>query len=118
MRRMIPLWKGNVNAWDCDEMGHANVRIYAEKAVEGFGSFAAAIAMPHAFRAGSPSTLIPVDQHIRYIREATSGVPLTMTGCVLSWDENSVVLYQDIRHFDGRPAAAFRTRLVLSLIHI
>ena len=62
---MIPLWKGNVNAWDCDEMGHANVRIYAEKAVEGFGSFAAAIAMTHAFRAGSPSTLIPVDQHIR-----------------------------------------------------
>lgn len=93
-------------------MGHANVRVYVDKAMEGVGSFAAAIHMPHAFRPNSPSTLIPVDQHIRYIREIRAGEPVTMTGCVLAWDDTSVLLYQDMRHSDGRPAAAFRTRLV------
>ena len=108
---MIPLWSGIVNTWDCDEMGHMNVRVYVEKAMEGLGSLAGAIEMPHAFRANAPSTLLPVEHHIRYIREAHAGAPLTMTGCVLEWDETSALIYQDMRHSDGTPAAAFRTRI-------
>ena len=30
---------------------------------------------------------------------------------VIDWDETSVHLYQEMRHADGQPAAAFRTRL-------
>lgn len=109
---MIPLWQGSANTWDCDEMGHMNVRIYVEKAMEGLGRFAAAIHMPHAFHQAGLSTLIPAEHHIRYIREVHAGRPLSMTGCVVEWDETSVLIYQDMRHADGRPAAAFRTRLV------
>lgn len=36
---MIPLWSGIPNTWDCDEMGHMNVRVYVEKAMEGLGNF-------------------------------------------------------------------------------
>ncbi|MEO1642366.1 MAG: thioesterase family protein [Pseudomonadota bacterium] len=109
---MIPLWSGSANTWDCDEMGHMNVRVYMEKAMEGLGSFAAAIAMPHAFRAGALSTLVVAEHHVRFIREVHPGRPLKMTACVLEWDDTSVLLYQDIRHGDGTPAAAFRTRLM------
>ena len=109
---MIPLWKGIANTWDCDEMGHMNVRVYVEKAMEGLGSFAGALQMPHAYRANAPSTLMVAEHHIRYIREAHAGYPLRMTGCVLEWDETSALLYLDIRHGDGRPAAAFRTRVI------
>ncbi|MEM8616638.1 MAG: thioesterase family protein [Pseudomonadota bacterium] len=108
---MIPLWAGSANTWDCDEMGHMNVRVYVEKAMEGLGAFALEIGMPHAFRLGALSTLLPSEHHIRYIREVHPGRPLSMRGCVLEWDETSVLLYQDMRHADGRPAAAFRTRL-------
>lgn len=108
---MIPLWRGIPNTWDCDEMGHMNVRVYVEKAMEGLGTLAGSIGMPHAFHANAPSTLIPAEQHIRYIREAHAGTPLTMTGCVLEWDETSALIYQDMRHSDGSPAAAFRTRV-------
>ncbi|MDJ0921463.1 MAG: thioesterase family protein [Henriciella sp.] len=108
---MIPLWKGSTNAWDCDEMGHMNVRVYLEKAFEGLGAFAAAIHMPHAYRANASSTLLPVEQHMRFIRESRPGEPLTMSGCVLEWDDTSALIYQEMRHRDGRPAAAFRTRV-------
>lgn len=108
---MIPLWRGSANTWDCDEMGHMNVRVYVEKAMEGLGTLAAQIAMPHAYKQGALSTLLPLEHHIRYIREVHPGRPLTMSGCILEWDETSVLIYQDMRHGDGTPAAAFRTRL-------
>lgn len=111
VRNMIPLWSGSANTWDCDEMGHMNVRIYVEKAMEGLGTMAAAMAMPHAYRHDAPSTLMPLEHHIRYIREIHPGRPVRMTGCVLEWDDTSALIYQEMRHSDGRPAAAFRTRL-------
>lgn len=108
---MITVWRGIANQWDCDEMGHMNVRIYVEKAMEGLAVFAQHIAMDHAFRANTPSTLIPADQHIRFMREALPGLPLTMTAGVLEVGESDAVIYQDMRHSDGAPAAAFRTRI-------
>lgn len=109
---MIELWKGSANTWDCDEMGHMNVRVYVEKAIEGLGAFASAIELPHAFSPRSPSTLFPARQHIRFIREVLPGRPLSMTGCVLDWGEDWVDVYQDLRHGDGTPAASMRTRLI------
>ncbi len=109
---MIALWSGSANTWDCDEMGHMNVRVYLEKSSEGLGRFAAAIGMPHAYHENALSTLIPAEQHVRFIHEVHPGRPLTMTGCVLEWDETSVLIYQEMRHSDGAVAAAFRTRLI------
>ncbi len=108
---MMKVWQGIANQWDCDEMGHMNVRIYAEKALEGLGVLAHEIKMPHAFRAGAPSTLLPRDQHIRFLNEIHAGQPLRMQACVLEAGADEAVIYQDIRHADGRPAAAFRTRI-------
>ncbi len=109
--RMIMVWQGSANTWDCDEMGHMNVRIYVEKAMEGLGLLAAAMGLDNAFREGATSTLIPVDQHIRYIREALPGRPLTMRAGLLEVGETDAVVYQEMRHGDGRVAAAFRTRV-------
>ncbi len=109
---MIPLWKGVCNQWDCDEMGHMNVRIYVEKQIEGLGAMAHALKMPHAFRADAPSTLIPVDQNIRYIAEVLAGRPVSMVGCVIEAGECDAVIYQEMRHSDGSVAAAFRTRVI------
>ncbi|MEO0982367.1 MAG: thioesterase family protein [Pseudomonadota bacterium] len=109
---MITVWQGSANTWDCDEMGHMNVRVYVEKAMEGMGALAHAIKTPHAFRPKTPSTLIPVDQHIRYMREVHAGRPISMEACLLEVGETDMVVYQEMRHADGQPAAAFRTRYV------
>ncbi len=108
---MIELWQGSANTWDCDEMGHMNVRPYLEKAMEGLGALAHAMQLPGAFLENGGSTLIPARQHIRYLREALAGQPLSISGCVLGYDEDWVDVYQEMRHGDGTPAAAFRTRL-------
>ena len=52
------IWRGGVNTWECDEMGHMNVRFYVVKAVEGLASLAALVGLPEAFCADATSTLL------------------------------------------------------------
>jgi acyl-CoA thioester hydrolase len=106
---MIELYRGSINTWECDEMGHMNVRFYVAKMMEGLAEFAHAVGLGHAFRERAQSTLRPRDQHIRFIKEAHAGSPFTMTGCVLDVTETSVLLYQQITHQSGEPCASFRT---------
>ena len=106
---MIELYRGSINTWECDEMGHMNVRFYVAKAMEGLAELAHIVGLGHAFRANAQSTLRPRDQHIRFLREAHAGAPFTMTGCVLEVSDTSVLLYQQITHGTGEPCAAFRT---------
>ncbi|MEM0985988.1 MAG: thioesterase family protein [Pseudomonadota bacterium] len=108
---MITLWQGSANTWDCDEMGHMNVRVYVEKAQEGLGHLAHAVHVPQAFHPSGYSTLIPTDQHIRFMREALPGAPLTMTASVLEVGMCDAVIYKEIRHASGVVSAAFRTRI-------
>ena len=93
-------------------MGHMNVRVYFEKQYEGLVVLSNKLGMPDAFRVNSPSTVLIADQHVRFIREALPGAPLTMTGCVLEVGESDAVIYQQLTHADGSPAASFRTRIV------
>lgn len=109
---MMTVWQGSANTWECDEMGHMNVRVYVEKAMEGLAVLAHHFDMPHAFRPNVPSMLIPVDQHIRFIREIRPGRPLAMRACLLETGDCDAVVFQGLYHGDGSPAAAFRTRIV------
>lgn len=106
---MIEVYRGSANAWECDEMGHMNVRFYVNRMMEGLAEFAHEIGIPAAFSARAASTLRPRDQHIRYIHEARAGQPLVMTAGVMSVTDTSALIYQQLEHADGRICASFQT---------
>lgn len=103
------VWGGGVNTWECDEMGHMNVRFYVAKSMEGLAGLAALLAMPRAFAPRSESTLLVREQHIRFLREAHAGAALYMTGGVVDMGETDARLLMVMRHLDGTPAATFQT---------
>lgn len=106
----IEIWRGGVNTWECDEMGHMNVRFYVTKAVEGLVGLAAALGLPHAFAAHAGSTLMIREQHIRFLKEAHAGVALHMTGGVLEMSEDTARVLMLLWHSDsGALAASFQT---------
>lgn len=105
------LYQGSANAWECDEMGHLNVRFHVERAVTGLGAMAAALAMPDAFKPAAGATLLPLDMHIRFLKEARPGAPMLMRGGVLETSETEAVLYAELRHLDGAPSSTFRMRV-------
>jgi acyl-CoA thioester hydrolase len=109
----VELWRGGVNTWECDEMGHMNVRFYVAKAVEGLATLAALIGMPDAFCADATSTLLVREQHIRFLKEAHAGAALHMVGGVVEIGESEARLVQLLVHSNsGDIAASFQTVVV------
>jgi acyl-CoA thioester hydrolase len=109
----VEVWRGGVNTWELDDMGHMNVRFYVSRAVEGLVATAHAIGLPSAFRPGAESTLLVKEHHIRFMREARARAPLHMTSGVLEMGETEARILQLMFHSDtGEIAAAFQTVVV------
>lgn len=107
----VETYRGSVNAWECDENLHMNVRFYGSRAMEGLAFLAAAMEMPGAFKERASSTLTPTDIHIRFLREAHQGAPLSMRGGILEIGVDDAVTYQELVHADGTPAATMTIRV-------
>ena len=105
----VEVWSGGVNTWECDEMGHLNVRFWVAKSLEGLAGLAARLDMPRAWSAEAGATLVVREQHIRFLREARAGATMTMTGGVVEIGETEARLLLVVRHDSGEPAATFQT---------
>lgn len=106
-----PLYQGSVNTWECDDGGHLNVRFHVERAMIGLAHFARALEMPRAFTAAAGATLMPLEAHIRFLKEARPGAPLVMHGGVVKMDGSEAQLCLDMRHADGAPSSCFTLRV-------
>ena len=108
----VEIWRGGVNTWECDEMGHMNVRFYVTRAMEGLVGLAAALGMPKAFAPDAGASLLLREQHIRFLREARPGGLLHMRGAVIEMGETDAQVLQVLYHSDtGEPAASFVSRV-------
>jgi acyl-CoA thioester hydrolase len=109
----VEIWRGGVNTWECDEMGHMNVRFYVARAMEGLAGFARLLGMADAFTPHAASSLIVREHHLRFLREALAGAPLHMVGGVVEIDETSATILQVLLHTrTGEPAATMLTKLI------
>ena len=109
----LEVWRGGVNTWECDEMGHMNVRFYVVRAMEGLVGVAGALGLEGAFRENANATLIVKDHHIRFLREARAGAPLAMVAGVVEMSDTEARILQLIYHVgSGDLAASFQTVVV------
>ena len=109
----VEIWRGGVNTWDCDEMGHMNVRHYVVRAQEGLIGLAAELGLPQAFTPHANATLLVKEHHIRFLREAHAGAPLAMLGGVIEMGETDARVLQLLIHpASGELAATFQTTVV------
>lgn len=106
-----PLYQGSVNTWECDDGGHLNVRFHFERAMVGLAHIAHALEMPRAHGDSAASTLVPIEAHIRFNKEARPGAPLIMHGGVVKLGETEATICLDTRHADGAPASTFTYRV-------
>lgn len=113
----VEVWRGGVATWECDQMGHLNVGFYVAKAMEALAGLAAELGMPRAFAPTADATLIVREQHIRFLREARPGTPMTMTGGVVEMGDCEARLLLLMRHPTGELAASFQTLVAHSTPH-
>ncbi len=109
MDAWTPLWRGAANAWECDELGHLNVRFYAAKALEAFAVLVDELGVPNGERVNAISAAQPTRVHIRFLREVPPGRRLTIAGGVAHWDERALDAAFEMRDgLDGAPCAGIR----------
>lgn len=105
------IYRGSVNAWECDANGHMNVRFYGQRAMQGLGFLAARLGMARAFTAKANATLVPIDWHIRFLAEARMAQSLSLFGGLLDIGEADATAYLELQDSAGRPSATFTTKL-------
>ncbi|MGJ3230964.1 MAG: thioesterase family protein [Oceanicaulis sp.] len=106
------LWRGAANTWECDELGHMNVRFYLAKASEAIGVLSQLIGMRGAFQRKATATLAAREMTVRFLAEARPGAPLAIRGGVIDHDETGLTAALILDHCAlGKPAAAFTVRL-------
>ena len=112
MTGAVEIWRGGVNTWECDEMGHMNVRFYVARFMEGLAGLAMRLGLPEAFSPQATATLLVRDHHLRFLREARAGAPLHMTGGVVELGETDALVLQVLIHTrTGEPCATALTRV-------
>ncbi len=109
---MIELWRGCVNAWECDELGHFNVRFYLARASEAIANLAEAAGLNPIQRADALATIVPQTLHLRFLAEAQPGAPLYIEGGFTGFQDTTADLILVVRHSaTGQPAASLSIRV-------
>lgn len=89
---MHEYWRGGVEAWECDEMGHMNVRFWSRRAMDALAWLERQLELPAGLR------LVMRDQHIKFLKEAAAGTPLYAVGGVVEVLADGLRVYLEIRH--------------------
>ena len=109
---MREYWRGSAEAWECDEMGHMNVRFWVARCMDAIVQLGEDIGCGGAFSVGATATLVPVRQHIKFLREARAGAPLFARGGIVAMADTTLTFYCEIVHsFSGEIGATFTTIL-------
>lgn len=111
---LVPCYRGSVNAWECDENGHLNVRFYLAKTNQGLPFVLDAIGLPAAWLQKMGARPRVRAQHVRFLREARPAAPLTVHAAVAGSEEERLTLYAETRHsLSGEVMATVLTELAL-----
>ena len=109
---LVPCYRGCVNAWECDENDHLNVRFYLAKANQGLPFVLEAIGLkPAALEKTGARPRIRV-QHVRFLKESRPATPLTIEAGLAAEEGHRLTIYSEVRHsLNGDVLATLLTEL-------
>lgn len=101
----IESWRGEAVNWECDELGHLNMRHYLTKARQARKMTAMHLGLTHSFDQQAMSTLRLRRAHIRYLKECRPGARLHIKTGITHMGDNNVNMLHMMYHRDGTVAA-------------
>lgn len=70
---MVETYRGSVFSWECDDVGHMNVRYYVAKFDEASWQLMAKVGLTPSYLRENNKSVVAVEQHIKYINELLPG---------------------------------------------
>lgn len=111
---MIEVLRSGVNTWECDQMGHMNVRHYFASANRGLALIALELGLPPSLMRANGYALRARDQHVRFVRELRPGVYYTVRAGLIAASHERLEVYaqMDVLH-TGEVAASMLSEVAL-----
>ncbi len=106
MQGFIQTWAGECSAWECDDLGHLNMRHYMTKVRQARQMMVIRLGLDEAFKIDAVSSVRVRDFHIKYMGEARPGDPLRIETAVLNVGECEARLCHIMYHASGKLAAS------------
>jgi acyl-CoA thioester hydrolase len=103
---MIDVLRSGVKPWECDQMGHLNVRYYFARANQGLAMLAFHCGLPPSLLRERQLCLRARDQHVRFHREMRPGASFVVTAGVLQASADQLQVFEEIRNIEADAVAA------------
>jgi acyl-CoA thioester hydrolase len=94
---MIDVMRSSVNTWECDSMGHMNVRHYSARAADGLARLALELGLGPKKLEERGLAVRATGQHLRFHREMRPGPAFRMRAGILDATEARVRAYFEMR---------------------
>ena len=94
---MIDVMRSSVNTWECDQMGHMNVRHYSARAADGLARLAVELGLGPRRLEEAGLAVRAVEQHLRFHREMRPGAAFRVQAGVIEASEERLRIYEEMR---------------------
>jgi acyl-CoA thioester hydrolase len=101
MGKLDITYRGTVQLWHCDHMGHMNVMWYVGKFDEATWNLAAMMGMTTQYLKANNRGMAALDQRIAYKREAMPGDVITIRTALLEVKPKIVRFVHEMKRGDG-----------------
>ena len=98
MGTMIDTYKGYVNPWECDEMGHMNIQFYMGKTSDAAFHQQAFMGLGYAHQQSARTSFVALEHHIRFHKELFASDLVSVRSGVLELGDKTIRIYQEVRN--------------------
>ena len=109
---MREVLRSAVNTWDCDHMGHLNVRHYLRHSKHGLNVLLLQLGLPPETCKERGLVVRARDQHLRFRQELRPGTSFTVQAGIVA-NEPSLIAYEEMRTLQGEVSATIVSELAL-----
>jgi acyl-CoA thioester hydrolase len=103
-------YRGIVNTWECDQMGHMNVQFYVDKHAAALANVANAIGITPSYQRQTGSRFAARRDHIQFKGEVHAGAVLSMQSRIVDAGDTWVRSYSELLDAEtGKLSASFDT---------
>ncbi|MDB5803578.1 MAG: thioesterase superfamily protein [Betaproteobacteria bacterium] len=103
---LIPTYRGSVQSWHCDHMGHMNVMWYVGKFDEATWNLLSAAGLSGAYFREQGRGMVAVDQHLQYKRELLAGDTVVIGSGVREVKSKVLLFFHEMRNGETGEVAA------------
>lgn len=98
--------RGTIHAWQCDHMGHANLRAYGEFFEQALWHVFQRIGITPSVLRGDTIRMAGVQQNISYLKELLPGDLVLVKSKLIEMRERSLKMLHEMRHVESGEVCA------------